>query len=183
MFKRLLASLLANSWISINIAVIAAFIGSIAVLIYGGIVTFLLIVRMFFVQRFSPEAAKLVSLGFIELIDLLLLGIVLHIIARGLYNMFIDDSIPLPHWVKIEDFEELKMTLLTVVLLLLGITFLGKAIVWNGSENILHFGIATGVVVIAFALVIFVVKLKEFILIFNRSRDKSRTVNDAESRE
>jgi uncharacterized membrane protein YqhA len=48
-------------------------------------------------RRVSSEAVKTVTLGFIEATDVFLIGIVLFIIAMGLYALFVDDTLS---WVR-----------------------------------------------------------------------------------
>src|SRR3954454_16348196 len=39
----------------------------------------------------------------IEITDIILLGTVLYIVALGLYQLFIDHNLVLPHWLKVND--------------------------------------------------------------------------------
>jgi hypothetical protein len=57
----------------INLAVLSALFGAAAILIYGVIVLAHIIIKMFESREFNVEASKVVSLEFIELIDLLFL--------------------------------------------------------------------------------------------------------------
>src|SRR2546430_666113 len=83
------------------------------------------------------------------MIDLFLLGTVLYIVALGLYELFIDDRLPMPAWLLIQDLDDLKNKLIGVVIVLLGVTFLGKVVTWDGDRNILFFGGASALVIIA----------------------------------
>jgi len=143
----------------INLAVLSALFGAAAILIYGVIVLAHIVLKMFESREFNVEASKIVSLEFIELIDLLFLGIVLYIIALGLYHLFIDGSMRLPRWLKIEDFEELKIILISVVIVILAINFTGAIVDWNGSAMIVNLGLAIGAVLAGLGLILFVRKL------------------------
>jgi uncharacterized membrane protein YqhA len=82
----------------------------------------------------------------VTIIDLFLLGTVLYIIAVGLYELFVDPGLPMPAWLRITTLDDLKERLLGVVVVLLAVTFLGSAVTWDGSVNILALGLAVGTV-------------------------------------
>jgi len=140
----------------INLAVLASLIGAAVILVYGIFVAAHLIGLMFLERAFTVEASKEVALGFIEVIDLLFLGVVMYITALGLYHLFIDRTIHLPRWLKIEEFEELKVILIGVIVVLLVVNFTGQVVNWDGTADILPLGLAVGVVVGAIALVLYV---------------------------
>lgn len=92
---------------------------------------------------------KALILDAIELVDLFLLGIALYVIALGLYELFIDQSLPLPPWLVIRDLDDLKGKLLGVVIVILAVLFLGQAITWDGERDLLGFGAAIALVIAA----------------------------------
>src|SRR6478752_3931216 len=69
--------------------------------------------------NFDEKQAKLLSLSFINMVDLFLLGTVIYIVSLGLYELFVDDDLPMPKWLKIDSIEALKEKLLGVVIVLL----------------------------------------------------------------
>jgi uncharacterized membrane protein YqhA len=95
-----------------------------------------------------PEAKKL-AVDFIQMTDVFLLGTVLYIVALGLYELFVDPDLPMPGWLAIHDLDDMKERLIGVIIVLLGVTFLGSAVTWTGAEAILHYGIAIAVVIAA----------------------------------
>ena len=48
----------------------------------------------------------------IEITDIILLGTVLYIVALGLYQLFIDQKLALPRWLKVNDLTDLKRDLI-----------------------------------------------------------------------
>jgi uncharacterized membrane protein YqhA len=72
---------------------------------------------------------------------------VLYVIAIGLYELFIDDRIPLPAWLVITDIDDLKHKLISVVIAVLGVVFLGQVMSWDGERNLQSLGIAIGAVI------------------------------------
>jgi uncharacterized membrane protein YqhA len=144
----MLRRVLAGSRYLVIIAIIGTFLASIAVLVYGACTVVSIIIDVF-TRGFTITGAKYFAVDASELIDLFLLGIVLYIVALGLYSLFIDDALPMPNWLEIVNLEDLKGRLLGIVVVLLAVTFLGYVVDWNGTSNILALGIAVGLVLFA----------------------------------
>ena len=142
----MLRRILAGSRYIVVIAVIGSFLTSITVLIYGGITVGSIIFNAFMHGLFTVEGAKHLAVECIEVIDLFLLGTVLYIIALGLYELFIDESLPTPAWLMITTLDDLKAKLIGVIIVLLAVTFLAEVVNWNGSITILYLGLAVGFV-------------------------------------
>ena len=70
-------------------------------------------------------------LYFIEIFDLFLLGTVMLIMALSLYELFIDTDLKLPSRLQIHTFEDLKINLVTVVIAVMAVTFLGQIVSWT----------------------------------------------------
>lgn len=147
MFKRILAS----SRYFVILAVIGSFVSSVAVLIYGVFIVASTILHTFTQPVLTEEGARELSVGMIGTIDLFLLGTVLYIIALGLYELFIDDTLIMPKWLKIDTLDELKEKLIGVIVVLLLVTFLGQVSLWEGSINIIAYGGAIALVLISLA--------------------------------
>lgn len=92
---------------------------------------------------------KQLTLAAIESVDAFLIVTVLHVVAIGLYQLYIQDRIPLPQWLVVENIDDLKVTLSGVVILALAVFFLGRAIVGDGSQNLLIMGGGIGAVIVA----------------------------------
>jgi uncharacterized membrane protein YqhA len=142
----LVGRLLASSRYFIVVAVVGSFVASAAALLYGGFATVLIVIRTFRSVNFSTSGAKVLSVDLITMIDLLLIGTVLYIFAVGLHELFIDPGLPMPRWLKINTLDDLTERLLSVVAVLLAVTFLGNAVTWNGTSDILALGMAIGFV-------------------------------------
>jgi uncharacterized membrane protein YqhA len=150
MVKRILAS----SRYLIIIAVLGTFLTSILVLVYGGITVGGVAFETFVHGTFTPDSAKHLEIECIEIIDLFLLGSVLYIVALGLYELFIDSSLPLPSWLVIESLDDLKSRLIAVIIVLLVVTFLSFVVSWDGSFNILALGAAIGLVLFGLSFIL-----------------------------
>jgi uncharacterized membrane protein YqhA len=81
--------------------------------------------------------------------DTALLATVLYVIALGLYSLFVDDDIPMPAWLRIHHLDDLKQLLAAVVVVVLGVLFLGYALTWTGGPELLTVGLACGAVIAA----------------------------------
>ena len=78
-----------------------------------------------------------------------------YIIALGLYELFIAKA-PLPGWLEICDLDDLKDKLLGLVIIALAVLILGETLTWNGSGDILSFGLAIAAGIAAISAYIWV---------------------------
>ncbi|MCP6759878.1 MAG: YqhA family protein [Fischerella sp. CENA71] len=131
----------------ILLAVICSFIASLAVLIYGTCQTYNAIFQAIFEGGISSNGAKKLVVSLVEVIDLFLLGTVFYITALGLYELFIDDRIKVPEWLEIHSIDDLKSKLISVIVVLLSVLFLGQAVSWNNNSNLLPFGASVALVI------------------------------------
>lgn len=132
----------------IVIPALGSFVAATALLVYGAVEIAQLIGETL-VADVSSKGAKTLALAFIEIVDLFLLGIVLYIIALGLYELFVDDQLPLPDWLSIHNLDDLKNKLTGVVILVMGVLFLGQVVTWDGERDLLRYGGAIALVITA----------------------------------
>ena len=150
----MLAKLLAWSRYLIIISVIGSLAASVTVTLFAG-VHMVWVVLAFISDPGHPEdLGKRVAVGATELIELFLLGTVLYIIALGLYQLFIDRDVYLPPWLEIRTIDNLKQRLLSTVVVMLAVSFLGFVVTWDGSMNILALGVAIGLVLASLAYIL-----------------------------
>jgi uncharacterized membrane protein YqhA len=126
------------------LAVLAAFMAAVTLLIFGAYETVLEIIHII-----QGEFPKSVAAAFIEIADLFLLGVVMYIIALGLYELFIDDTIPVPQWLEIHTLDDLKAKLISVVIVVMGVLFLKQVVAWDGQRDLLAFGGGIALVIAA----------------------------------
>ena len=106
-------------------------------------------------QSLGGEAgggATELTVQFLELVSLMLKAVVFYIIGIGLYSLFIA---PLNVTVAlgVETLNDLETKVISVVIVIMGVTFLEHFIRWEDPIETLQFGAALAVVV--FALVVF----------------------------
>ena len=134
---------------AVRVAVVTTAVASIALLLYGALLEVVVVVRTVLDARVSNQGGKELALGLIEATDIFLIGIVLFIFSLGLYVLFIDDRLPLPSWLEINNLDDLKAQLVSVVIAALAVIFLGLVVQWDGEPEILGLGAAIALVVAA----------------------------------
>jgi uncharacterized membrane protein YqhA len=150
--ERPLLRLLAMSRYSIGVAVGGTFVGATALLVYGVLETLALLQAVLAV--WWPAAVHSADLppllAAIAAVDTFLVAVVLYFIAAGLYQLSFH-PLPLPEWLVVHDLDELEDKLAQVVVVVLGIAFLGQVVTWDGQRELLGFGVATALVIAALA--------------------------------
>ncbi len=143
----------AGAWtrVIVIIPVIGLLLAAVTLVVVGGIDTIKVVTGVLGVGT-EPLSLKEVLVAFIEIADLFLLSIVLYIISLGLYELFIDASLPLPAWLQFNDLDDLKNRLVSVVIVVLAVLFLGKAIEIKEYLDLLYIGGSTGFVILALAI-------------------------------
>jgi len=92
---------------------------------------------------------KRAMLEFIEIADVFLLATVLYVIALGLYELFVDQNIALPSWLEIRTIEDLKTKLVGVVVVVMGVSFLGMVLTGGAAQELMQRGAGIGAVILA----------------------------------
>lgn len=88
---------------------------------------------------------------FIELADAFLLATVLYVMALGLYELFIDSTLPVPAWLQIRTLDDLKSKLIGVVVVVMGVLFLGNVISAESAQDLAYRGVGIAAVIAALA--------------------------------
>lgn len=87
--------------------------------------------------------------SYIESADFFLLSIVLYIMAVGLYSLFIDDTVKTPGWLQIRTLDDLKEKLVGVIVVVMGVYFLGQLIHGTNTTDLLFMGLGIGAVALS----------------------------------
>ncbi|MEN9935704.1 MAG: hypothetical protein RLZZ387_2283 [Chloroflexota bacterium] len=131
------------------IAIVATLVAATVLLVFGAIDTMLVIRDLFVKGDFSSKTGKILLVDFIEIVDIFLLATVLYITALGLYELFIDDTVLVPAWLEIHNLDDLKDKLVGVIVVVLGVGFLGQFVSWDGQSNLLIPGGGAALVIVA----------------------------------
>ena len=154
-----LRNIFAASRLVIGLAVIGSFVGSALLLVIATITLF----RIAWNEIVNFDTGNpgghhshidRLAVDLIEITDVILLGTVLYIVALGLYQLFIDQHLALPPWLKVNDLTDLKRDLIGVVVVLLGVSFLGEVVNWEGDNDILPLGAGIAIVIAALGFIL-----------------------------
>ena len=158
-----LRNIFASSRFVIGLAVIGSFVGSAILLVIATVTLFNIAwneIVNFDPENLSGHHIDRLAVDLIEITDIILLGTVLYIVALGLYQLFIDHNLALPRWLKVNDLTDLKRDLIGVVVVLLGVSFLGEVVNWEGSSNVLPLGAAIALVIAALGFILWLTPAK-----------------------
>ena len=141
--------MVASSRFFVLIATLSLFLAFMAVMVSTIIVTVLTILHAMTPATLTQNEmiGKLIKQA-----DYALLATVLYVLALGLYSLFVDDRIPMPRWLRIHDLGQLKELLAGVVVVAIAVIFLGQALTWDGTSDLLAPGLASAAVIAALAL-------------------------------
>lgn len=146
---QLMRHVLSSSRYIVLIPVFGTLIASVALLLYEAAVVIVAVVDAAWQHSASPKDAKALAVGLIEAVDVFLIAIALYIISLGLYTLFVDDTLQLPRWLEISDLDDLKSNLVSVVIVVLAVLFLREAITQDTGYDLLSFGAALSLVIVA----------------------------------
>ena len=103
-------------------------------------------------EGFQLQSGKALAVGLIEAIDVFLIAIVALVIGLGLHRLFVDETMPLPRWLKIDDLEDLKGYLVSLVIAVLAVLFLRQAVERAGDLDLLRLAAALALMIAALVL-------------------------------
>jgi uncharacterized membrane protein YqhA len=135
------------------VAVVAALAASVALILYEAAVVADVIFNAVKQGGFQLQSGRALSVGLIEAIDVFLIAIVALVIGLGLHRLFVDEAVPLPRWLKIDDLEDLKGYLVSIVIAVLAVLFLRQAVERAGDLDLLS--LAAALALMTAALVFF----------------------------
>ncbi len=154
-----LRNVFAVSRFIIGLAVLGSFVGSALLLVIATTTLFRLAWNeITYVDSDNPgerhNHIDHLAVDLIEITDVILLGTVLYIVALGLYQLFIDQSLALPRWLKVNDLTDLKRDLIGVVVVLLGVSFLGEVVRGERKADLLPLGAGIALVIAALGFIL-----------------------------
>src|SRR3954452_3622356 len=141
----------------IGLAVLGSFVGSAILLVIATASLFSIAwneIVNFDPSNLNGHRVDRLAVDLIEITDIILLGTVLYIVALGLYQLFIDHDLVLPRWLKVNDLTDLKRDLIGVVVVLLGVSFLGEVVNWEGNNDILPLGGGIAIVIASLGFIL-----------------------------
>ena len=136
-------------------AVVAALAASVALILYEAVVVAEVIFDAVRRGGFRPTSGRALAVGLIEAIDVFLIAIVALVIGLGLHRLFVDETVPLPRWLKVDNLEDLKGHLVSIVIAVLAVLFLSQAVERAGDLDLLKLAGAFALMITALALFLF----------------------------
>ena len=88
-------------------------------------------------------------------VDAILLGTVLLVIGYGLYELFIDEDIDVPLWLRVQNLDDLKSKLIGVVVAIIAVVFVGVFVDSNRASDVVSYGVGAGAIVTGLAVFAF----------------------------
>ncbi len=143
--------MVASSRFFVLVATLSLFLAFMAVMISTMIVTVTTILHAMGINYDGMTQNEMIG-KLIKQADYALLATVLYVLALGLYSLFVDDRVPMPIWLRIHDLGHLKELLAGVVVVAIAVIFLGQALTWDGTTDLLAPGLASAAVIAALAL-------------------------------
>ena len=134
------------------LAVLGSFVTAAVLMVYGLLRSLALVLDVITGRPLDTETSKALIVESVSIIDVFLLGTVLYIISAGLYQLFVESDLPLPHWLEIRSIGDLKVRLAGVIVVGMLVAFLGFVVEWQGGTDIAAPAIGIAAIVIAVAV-------------------------------
>jgi uncharacterized membrane protein YqhA len=148
MFQRILL----GSRYFVLIAVVGSLVAAFVTMVLGGIAVVTSTLKVIGAGELGVKGVKILAVDVLQVVDIFLVSTVLYIMALGLYELFVDPGLSAPEWLKIDSLDALKERLVTVVVVMLGVTFLAYVVDLKPDWSILDIGISTAAVLAGLGL-------------------------------
>jgi uncharacterized membrane protein YqhA len=139
-------------------ASLSLFAAAASLIAYASVTLIQSVFAFFQDAKFDEENAKTFMLDLMGYADLFLVAVVLFVMSIGLYQLFVG-RLKLPDSLVIDSLEELKDKVIGVIVVALGVLFLGEAghasIAGQSALNLLELGGGIALVIAALALFLF----------------------------
>ena len=149
--------ILENSRYVVLLGIFSTFFLSLALFVLNTFETAKTIFKLFSnlgTVKVGAETAHLVAI-----LDGFLLAVILYIFSVALYELFIG-HLDLPDWLNINDLDDLKKKLSSVITLMLGVIFLEHVVDWKNPEETLYFAAAIALIMMTLILYMYLTKGK-----------------------
>ncbi len=170
----LIGRMVASSRFFVLVATLSLFFAFMAVMVSTIIVTVATILHAMGVNHEGMTQNEMIG-KLIKQADYALLATVLYVLALGLYSLFVDDRVPMPVWLRIHDLGHLKELLAGVVVVAIAVIFLGQALTWDGSTDLLAPGLASAAVIAALALFLWQAARERHLVVEDERDDREGT--------
>ena len=149
---RRLSHLVSAGRVWIFIAILGVAISSVIMLIYALVTLLDIVIDAFLDHDLDVHGANHLAVNLIELTDIFLLGMVLYVVALGMYQLFIDRWIEVPSWMRVENLNQLKSHIISVIVVLMAVSFLADLVQFESGQDLVYEGVAVALVTLALSL-------------------------------
>lgn len=153
---RRLSRLVSGGRIWILIAIFGVSFSSVVMLIYAVLTLIDTVITTFRDHDLNVHSANQLAVNLIELTDIFLLGMVLYVVSLGMYQLFIDRWIAVPSWMRVENLQELKSHLISVIVVLMAVSFLADLVEFESGPDLLYEGAAIALVASSLSIFTFI---------------------------
>jgi len=129
---------------TVIVPAIAAILGALLLMAQGSLAVVFAIIN----SIVSQTPLKEVIVDVLTAVDAILLGTVLLVIGYGLYELFVDTEVDVPSWLQIRDLDDLKSKLISVVVAIIAVVFVGVLVDSNRAGDVLAYGAGAGALVL-----------------------------------
>lgn len=143
-----LAELIGKTRFIVLVAVVSVILVSVALFILGAGLAVQGIWRTLVALAQGDLAATTMTVDLLEVVSVMLKAVVFYLIGVGFYSLFIA-PLNITAALGIRSFNDLEIKVVSVVVVILAITFLEHFIRWDQAVETLLFGLSLGVVVAA----------------------------------
>lgn len=149
-------SIFRNSRFFVLVAVLASAISAFLLYIVSLNIVAHIVIDFYHDIPRTADQGKILAVKLLKLLDLMLIGITLHIIAVALYRLFITpdrvESSVFLNALHISSFHDLKVTLMQVAVVIMVILFLEHTVEQGASIDSLYYGGGIALVIAASTL-------------------------------
>lgn len=132
-----------------SLAVVGTFLASVILIVHGTVLAVQMLLHAVGIGVVHEEIALRTEA--LEMVDVYLVATVLYVISMGFYQLLIVPDLPLPKWLQIHSPAELETKLIGVLVTVMGVEVLVALNSWDGTTNLLAYGITSALVIAALA--------------------------------
>jgi uncharacterized membrane protein YqhA len=128
---------------TVVIPAVASMLGALLLMFQGSIY----FVRAIIDAAINQAPLKESVVSVLVAVDAVLLGTVLLVIGYGLYQLFVDPELQVPSWLGAKSLDDLKSKLIGVVVVIVGVGFVGALVNVKDPAEVLSYGLGAGALV------------------------------------
>jgi uncharacterized membrane protein YqhA len=131
------------------VTVVIAMLSAVILYVYASLLIGHILLTAVMEGVYNWEAARKTAVSLMKVWDLLLIAASFQIMSTGMYKLFINPAARQIGPVSVTSFDDLKYILVSLVIVVLVILFLEQAIMLGPGRELLEFGAAIALVIVA----------------------------------